>query len=139
MTIELMSHSTDERKVDDAEVQRVVGFIHFVSMETSLIEMTKTWSGADFLYALQRLDVDQPPDRRDKLRELYRNLRAECVAAEAQRILKEEIIQMRAEVSNRLEELKKPHWSIVPNFWVTVIILVLTAIGAIATILALRH
>ena len=34
-------------------------------------------------------------------------------------------------------EAKRPHWSVAPNFWMTLAILVLTAIGATAAVIAL--
>jgi hypothetical protein len=41
------------------------------------------------------------------------------------------------ELREQLEALKKPHWSAVPNFWMTLIILVLTAVGAVATVISI--
>lgn len=41
------------------------------------------------------------------------------------------------EIHGRLKELKKPHWSVAPNFWMTLVILVLTAIGSTAAVIAL--
>ncbi len=132
-----------KRKTEDAEVQKIVHFINYVTQEVMLIEMTNTWSEADFLYAIERLEVDQPKDqpkeRRDQVRELYRNLRVERQAKEARNASEEASAQRHDEISRRLEELKKPHWSIVPNFWMTAALLILTFIGAIAAVLALRH
>jgi hypothetical protein len=128
-----------KRRTDDAEVQRVVGFINYTSQEGDLIKMTTTWSEADFLYALERLDSDQPQERRDKVRDLYRNLRKERQAADERAASEEANAQRHDEISRRLEELKKPHWSTVPNFWMTVAILILTVIGTITAALALRR
>jgi len=44
--------------------------------------------------------------------------------------------QRHVEISRRLDELKKPHWSIPWNFWMTAAILILTLI---LVILAFRH
>ena len=40
-------------------------------------------------------------------------------------------------IEGRLSELKMPHWSVAPNFWMTLVILILTAIGATAAVIAL--
>jgi hypothetical protein len=133
------SRQMSKRRTDDAEVQRIVHFVSYPSQETSLIEMSKTWSGADFLYALDRLQTDQPTDRRAPLLELYRRLRAEREEEDARRAFEEASAQRHAEISHRLDELKRPHWSIVPNFWMTVAILVFTVIGVIVAILAVHH
>lgn len=42
-----------------------------------------------------------------------------------------------AHIENRLRELKKPHWSTVPIFWMTLVILILTAVGTIAAVISL--
>jgi hypothetical protein len=129
-----------ERRTNDAEVQRIVHLISFPTQEVSLIEETKTWSGADYLYALDRLQTDQPTERFVPLQELYRRLRVEREAEDAQKVFEKASAQRHIEISSRLDELKQPHWSIVPNFWLTVAILVFTVIGVIAAILAaLRH
>ena len=52
-----------ERKTEDAEVQRVVQAIGFPSQDVTLMEMTKNWNEEDFLYAIQRLDSDQPTEK----------------------------------------------------------------------------
>jgi hypothetical protein len=128
-----------KRKTNDADVQQVVRWINYPTQEVTLIEMTKTWSEADFLYAIDRLQTDQPKERRDQVRELYRNLRAERQVTDARIASEEANIQRHNEISKRLDDLKKPHWSIVPNFWITVLISILTAIAVIAAFLALRH
>lgn len=128
-----------KRKTNDADVQQVVRWINYPTQEVTLIEMTKTWSEADFLYAIDRLQTDQPKERQDQVRELYRNLRAERQVTDARIASEEANIQRHNEISKRLDDLKKPHWSIVPNFWITVLISILTAIAVIAAFLALRH
>jgi predicted transcriptional regulator len=128
-----------KRNTDDAEVQNVVRWIKYISQEVDLIKKTKTWSEADFLYAIERLEVDLPKEMRDQVRGLYRNLLMERQATDARIVAEEASARRHDEISRRLEELKKPHWSIVPNFWMTAAILILTAIGVIAAFLALRH
>jgi len=128
-----------KRNTDDAEVQNVVRCIKYISQEVDLIKKTKTWSEADFLYAIERLEVDLPKEMRDQVRGLYRNLLMERQATDARIVAEEASARRHDEISRRLEELKKPHWSIVPNFWMTAAILILTAIGVIAAFLALRH
>jgi len=66
-----------ERKTSDAEVQRIVRHTNYPSEEATLITMTKSWSAEDFLYAMGRLEIDQPTERREPLRNLYRMLRVE--------------------------------------------------------------
>jgi hypothetical protein len=129
-----------KRKADDAEVERVVRSIGYITMQAMLLEMTKTWSSADFIYAIQRLETDQPHEiQRGQLRELYWRLRAERAADEARVILEETNTRRHTELTRQLEELKKPHWSIVPNFGMTAAVLILTAIGVVAAIIGLRH
>lgn len=137
-----------KRKTNDADVQQVVRWINYPTQKVSLIEMTKTWSEADILYAIERLQTDQR-ERQDQLRDLYWDLRRERLATDARIASEEANIQRHNEISKRLEELneisrrlgdlKKPHWSIVPNFWITVLISILTAIAVVAAFLALRH
>jgi hypothetical protein len=122
----------NKRKVDDAEVQRVVGNIHHASQEMLLIEMTANWGEADFRYAIERLDIHQPKDRREVLRPLYRNLRSA-------REVEEVACERHNKISHQLEDLKKPHWSVTPNFWVTVAIFVLTLIAAVVAVIGLHH
>ena len=131
-----------ERKTSDAEIQRIVRYVKYPTQEVFLRQEARAWNEADFLYALDRIDsdlADQPNEARELVRVLYRTLRKDREEAEARMALESANIQRHAEISRRLEELKKPHWSIIPNFWMTLIILILTAIGAVATVLALRH
>jgi hypothetical protein len=127
------------RNTDDAEVQRVVRSINYVTQEATLIGMTKNWSEADFLYGIERLDSDQPHDRREPLRVLYHKLHRERHAEEVRMDSEAANAKRHEELSRRLEELRKPHWSVVPNFWMTAGILILTTIAVIAAILGLRH
>ncbi len=138
-----------KRNTNDAEVQKVVDFINHITQEAMLIGMTEMWSEADVLYAIERVEIKQPKERRDQVRGLYQTLRKERQATDA-RIASEEASNQRHneiskrleelnEISRRLDDLKKPHWSIVPNFWITAIILILTAIGVIVAVLAFRH
>jgi hypothetical protein len=127
----------NERKATDADVQQVVRFFQYPSQEVSVIEATKKWSKADFLYALDRIDTDlsvQSEDIRDQLRGLYRRLRQERVEADARIAAEAASVQRHIEISRKLEELKKTHWSIVPNFWMTLLILIFTVIGVIVAI-----
>jgi hypothetical protein len=137
-----------KRKTNDADVQQVVRWINYPTQRVTLVEMTKTWSEADILYAIDRLQTDQR-ERQDQLRDLYWDLRMERQATDSRIASEEANAQRHNEISKRLEELneisrrlddlKKPHWSIVPNFWVTAIILILTAILVIVGFLTLRH
>jgi hypothetical protein len=119
------------RKTDEAEIQRIVRAINYVTQEASLMEMTKTWSPADFIYALDRLETDQPTERRAALRGLYRALMIERVELEARQAAEVANERRHGQISVRLQELKKPHWSVVPNFWMTLAVLILTAIGIV--------
>ena len=137
-----------KRKTNDADVQQVVRWINYPTQKVDLIEMTKTWSVADILYAIERLQTDQR-ERQDQLRELYWDLRMEHLATDARIASEEANTQRHNEISKRLEELneiarrlddlKKPHWSIVPNFLLTVAILIATIFAGIVSYLALRH
>lgn len=125
-----------KRNTDDTSVQSVVSTVHYGSQEVLLLELTKNWNDADFLYAIERLDIKQPMAQRLELRELYQKLRRDRNAFAARIAMEEANARRHDEISRRLEDLKTPHWSVVPNFWMTVVILLLTAIRVI---LALRH
>lgn len=124
----------NKRNTDDAEVQRIVRWIKYTTQEVDLIKMTKKWTEEDFLYAIERLEVDLPKEMRDQVRGLYRTLLMERQTADARIALDEASARRHEEISRRLQELKKPHWSIVPNFWITAAILILTAIGVIVAV-----
>jgi hypothetical protein len=136
----------NKRNTTDAEIQRIVSWINYPTQEVDLIKETKTWNEEDFFYAIERLQTNQPSERREQLRPLYWTRLKECQAADARMALEQANVQRHDEISKRLDELneisrqlkelKKPHWSIVPNFWLTAAILILTAIGIIV---ALRH
>jgi hypothetical protein len=132
-----MLFDMNDRKTSDVDIQIVVRQINYESQEAMLLQMTKNWSVADFIYAIDRLEVDQPTGRREQLRGLYRTLRVEREAVDARRSSEEANAKRHAELSARLEDLKSPHWSVVPNFRLTVAILVLTAIGVIIAVIAL--
>jgi hypothetical protein len=94
-----------ERKTSDAEVQRIVGFHKYTLQEVSLIETTKTWNEADFLYALERINIqlpDQPKEMREQLRALYRTLRKERAEADARLASEVASTQRHAEMSRGL-------------------------------------
>lgn len=131
-----------ERKTNDAEVQRIVRSVPYdtPSSEVFLRTQSGKWSSADFLYALERIDIDvsgQPKEAFERLRTLYRTLLKERQDSEARLIAEEANIKRHTEMSRQLEELKKPHWSIVPNFWLTLGILILALLGLIISVIAL--
>ena len=130
------SNMIADRKESDAEIQRVVRFIVDSGQEADLIKMTPTWSAADFLYAIERLEVDRPSSGRDKLRSLYRTLMTERESSVA-RATEEEVNGRRhIEMTQRLEELKKPHWTVLPNFWFTVVSAIAAVAAAVLTWIA---
>jgi hypothetical protein len=110
-----------ERKTSDAVVLEVLRKITGPSQEASLRKLTKDWSTSDFDYAFDQASRILGWDTR--LREILRILRTE-----------RETTEQHAEIAAKLEALKKPHWSVAPNFWLTLAILILTAIGTIATV-----
>ena len=126
----------NDRKTSEGDIQSVVRAILYPTQETLLIKMTEKWNTGDFLYAIDRLSTDQPADRREALRPIYMHLWEKRKADEAQAVLDAIEAQRHEDISRKLEELKRPHWSIVANFWMTVAILILTVI---ATLLAFRH
>ena len=125
-----------ERKTSEIEIQRIVQFYSWPTQEGDIIQETKNWNGADFAYAIDRLFSDQPAERRDALRPIYLRLLKSRQADESRVAAEEAANRRHNEISRRLDELRKPHWSVVPNFWLTVAILILTAIGVY---LALRQ
>lgn len=88
---------------------------------------------------LERIDTKQPAAQREELRTLYHKLRRDRLAFEERKTTDEANACRHDEVLKKLEDLKRPHWSVVPNFWMTVAILLLTGIGVILTLLVLRH
>jgi hypothetical protein len=118
----------NSRKISDGDIQTVVRSVNYPTQVDLLIKMTEKWSSEDFLYAFDRLNTDQPADRREALRTLYLELREKREADEARAVMEAAGIQRHEEISRKLEELKRPHWSIVPNFWMTLGILILTLI-----------
>lgn len=133
-----------ERKTNDAEVQRILRtFPYYTSSSVvSIRRDTREWSSADFLYALERLDTDvssQNKEMHEGLHVLYCTLLQEREDSEARLIAEEANLKRHGELSLRLEELKKPHWSIVPNFWLTFGILILALLGLIVSVVALTR
>jgi hypothetical protein len=128
------------RRADDAEVQRIVRDFSFPSEEASVREATKNWSSADFVYAIGRLAV-APPRAGDipKMRELYGALRNERAAEETRLQVERDSVERHAQLTKRLEQLQKPHWSVVPNFVVTVISAVAAIAATVIAWLAFRH
>ena len=136
----------------EAEIQTVVRWIHYPTHETDLIRATKSWNEEDFLYAIDRIQTDLvslSKEQQDQIRGLYRTLLKERQDENARITSENASVQRHQEISKRLEELKeisrrlddlkKPHWSIIPNFWITVVISILTAILVILGFFALRH
>jgi hypothetical protein len=114
--------------------------INYTSDEVTLIKMTKAWSASDFLYAIERLQVDQPKERRDSLFNLYRNLRKDREEEEGRLAVEQLSAKRYADIVGRLDEIKRPHWTITPNFWMTVVILIISVIGVFVAVWAAgRH
>ena len=135
-----------------AEIEMVVHSVKYVTQETDLIRDTKSWNEEDFLYAMGRIQTDLvglSREEQNQIRGLYRTLLKERqnenarIASENASVQRHQEMSRRLEelneISRRLDDLKKPHWSIVPNFWITVLISILTAVGVVAAFLALRH
>ena len=96
-----------KRKTEDAEIQMVVRSINYISRQVDLIKMTKTWSDEDFLYAIERIEIDLPEEKREEVRGLYWNLRMERQAADAFIASEEANARRHGEISHRLEDLEK--------------------------------
>jgi len=105
-----------ERKTNDADVQTVVRSINYVTDEVTLRQLTQTWSEADFFRAIDLVRVIKSKEIQDQILKLYWNLRKERQETDARIVSEEASIQRHNEIARRLDELKKPHWSIVPNF-----------------------
>lgn len=140
LTCEKSAPVMSERKANDGEIMGVIRTNPGTAWEVDIIERTKEWSAADFLYAIQHLTMYVAESDRAEMRSLFKTLRKERTDADARLALEEANAQRHGEISHRLNELKKPHWSIVPNFWMTMAILILTAIGVgFAVITAFRR
>ena len=125
------------RKADDEEVQRVVSNYSYISAEATLRQVTKDWSSADFLHALDRLGVKPPLGDIPHMRDLCRTMRAEREAEEARVRADEITAQRHSELTQHLDDLKRPHWSVIPNFWITVVSAVAAVVAAVGVWLAL--
>lgn len=127
------------RTINQAELERV---IRSFDVESTLRSETREWSLDHFDKALDSLDHSPTHgsdwDRRHpKVHEIIRRLRAECADALA-RAAGEAANEVRHDaLLSRIEQLKRPHWSVIPNFWMTAIILLLTAVGATAAVWSL--
>jgi hypothetical protein len=104
------------------------------------MERTETWSEEDYRFALDRITVfHSQQEICDRMRPLYLRLLIARKKEDA-RAASEALAAVRHDdVAKRLDELKHPHWSVVPNFWLTVCILILTAAGVVVGLLALLH
>lgn len=126
----------------EVEIQGVVRFVRYSTQETDLIRMTKSWNEEDFLYAIDRVQTDLvelPKEQQDQIRRLYRAQLKERQDENARVASEKASAQRHEEISRRLDELKNPHWSITPNFWMTAAILILTFIGVVVAILSLHR
>ena len=134
------------------DIEMVLLSVKYVTQETDLIRDTKSWNEEDFLYAMGRIQtvlVGLSREEQNQIRGLYRTLLKERqdenarIASENASVQRHQELSKRLEelneISRRLDDLKKPHWSIVPNFWITVLISILTAVGVVAAFLALHH
>lgn len=128
-----------KRNADDATVEGVVNSIHYATQEVTLLELTKNWNDTDFLYALERVEIKHPEAQRAELRALYHRLRREQMAAAERMAMADLNARRHEEIASRLQELRKSHWSVVPNFWLTLAILGLTALGVWLEYLVVRH
>jgi hypothetical protein len=122
-----------------AEIEMVVLSVKYVMQETDLIRDTKSWNEEDFLYAMGRIQTDLvglSREEQNQIRGLYRTRLKERQDENARVAFENVSAQRHEEISRRLNELKKPPKSI---FWMTAVILILTAIGVVLAFLALRH
>jgi hypothetical protein len=132
----------DERKASEADVERVVRSFIWPRDEMSIRHETRLWGSADFLYAIGRVHVDlQAIAKRDEMLSIYKRLRDECVerearaeseSANAKRHAEAERAnpERHAEIARRLDKLKEPHWTVLPNFWLTLIAAVAGVVAA---------
>lgn len=113
------------RNKSDADVEGVVRYINYASQEIDIVQRTRDWSSADFEYACDRYAIGAPGERElPALREIWSRLRSE-------RRREELGLEQLTDIKGELDKLKNPHWSVVPIFWMTVIILILTAVAAL--------
>jgi hypothetical protein len=74
--------------------------------------------------------VEPPPSQNPAFHIRFQQAQQRIGRALAKIYAKEKIVNARhREIHDRLEELKRPHWTVLPNFW-------LTAISAIAAVAA---
>lgn len=120
-----------ERSKTEAEIQGLVRVIQYASQENDIVCQTRDWNTADIEYAINRLQTDcRIKEQEEGLREIWNRLRAE-------RRREELDAERHSKVLEQIEVLKKSHWSVVPNFWMTVVILILTGVAAVAAVMSL--
>ena len=126
----------DKHTVNDAQVATLLGGS---PTEENTRLLTQNFSSTDFEYTLNRVQHHANPNLAGAWYAVLRKLRderrdaevrvAEQAAAEHRHAVAEEANERRhADLARRVADLKKPHWSIVPTFWFTVI----SAVAAVA-------
>lgn len=123
---------------DEAEIQRVVRDFRWLAHETALRKATESWTPQRFLYAIDRLNVDLTADQRVEMLPMYRKLLEDCERRIAQAEAEEKASERHTEITANLRELKKPHWTVLPNFWLTFVSAVAALVAAVAAVLALN-
>jgi hypothetical protein len=118
-----------KRNVSDSEVDRVISCISLPSQDTDLRRGTAAWSVADFDYAIDRGPFFHR-NSWDAVRGPYQSLRQERAEADARASAQEMESQRHVEITSHLRELKKPHWTVTPGFWVAFAAMVFAAIAA---------
>jgi hypothetical protein len=131
---------TKQRNAKDWDVDTTVRSYCYPWQEGEIMEATETWSEGDYLFAVDRIPIiHSQQEIQEPLRSLYLRLlkaRKDENTRAASELLE---TQRHNDIAKRLDELKRPHWSVIPNFWLTVFILILTAAGVVVGILTLRH
>lgn len=117
------------RNADDVYIREILkGY----PKEPSARRFTKTWALADFDFALDCVESCAPAVVLTLWIMLLRRLRDERLAEEIQArsdaitIARHDEAEKANErrhnaLTKRLDDLKRPHWSVTPTFWITVI------------------
>lgn len=125
----------NQRNKSDADVEMVIRAIPHPFQIPDLIQRTHDWNTNDYIYALRVLERSSHMENRDALVKEYQKLLFARRDEEGIELSEANSQDRQTELLDSLEELKRTHWSTAPNFWMTVVILILTAISAAAAIM----
>lgn len=119
------------------DVELIVRHNLYETQEATLRQMTANWRPEHFMHALDCLR-SLATDRQVAMAPIYRNLLTRC-EENAARANAEAVTRRRHdEITTRLAELKRPHWTVLPNFWLTLVSALAAIVAAVCAAIALK-